>query len=314
MPLSGRTLLVPLAAVALTAAPAEPQQPPVFSVGLDIVNLVASVRDEQGNLVTDLGPDDFVVLEDGRPQRIQVFGRAHDTGKDEVLALDLGMLFDTSESMLEQLRLTKEAAVRFLDSIPRARDLFTVFFDQDIRISRYDSESQQGLFERIAQAEGGGQTALYDSITVYLSRVQGTQGRKVLVLFTDGEDTMSSISRGEVLDLVKSSSVTIYPIAFYSSFTPGSQRAVASRGFMNQLAELSGGEVYAPLSSRDLGHAYDKILDELGGQYVLGFSSDNPRRDGKFRKLKVEVRREGLKVRHRPGYFAPQEADRRRDP
>src|SRR6185295_16244477 len=146
--------LAALLTLGLAGAEAAERKPPVFAVGLDVVNLVVSVRDVQGNLVTDLEAEDFTVLENGRPQQLMVFGQAHDPGQDDVLSLDLGMLFDTSGSMLEQLRLTKEAAVRFLDSIPRARDLFTIFFDQDIRISRYDSENQQGLFGRIADATG----------------------------------------------------------------------------------------------------------------------------------------------------------------
>jgi Ca-activated chloride channel family protein len=290
-----------------TSALAGSTKTPVFQVGLEMVNVVVTARDEQGNLVTDLGQGDFEVFENGRPQKLQVFGRAHEPGQDDVLALDLGMLFDTSESMLDQLRLTKEAAVRFLDSVPRARDLFTIFFDQDIRISRYDSENQQGLFERIAKAEGGGQTALYDAITVYLSRVEGSSGRKVLVIFTDGEDSMSSTTQGEVMDLIRSSPVTIYPIAFLSSFTPGGQRALSSRNFLTQVAQISGGELFSPVSSKDLARIYDRILDELGGQYVLGYSSDDPRHDGKFRKLRVDLKRNGLKIRHRPGYLVPRD-------
>jgi Ca-activated chloride channel family protein len=309
MSLVSRALVGLLTLLAVPASAGE-RRPPVFRSELEVVNVVVTARDEQGNLVTDLAPEDFAIFENGRPQEVVVFGRAHDPGHDDVLALDLGMLFDTSESMLDELRLTKEAAVRFLDSVPRARELFTIFFDQDIRISRYDSENQQGLFDRIAAAEGAGQTALYDAITVYLSRVQGLSGRKALVMFTDGEDTTSEISQGEVLDLVRSSPVTIYPVAFLGAFTPGGERVRSSRAFLTQVAELSGGELFTPIASKDLGKVYDRILDELGGQYVLGFSSDDLRHDGKFRKLRVDLRRKGLKVRHRPGYFVPKEETR----
>jgi Ca-activated chloride channel family protein len=305
-----RALLVLLILGAVPGMAGE-RKPPVFSVGLEVVNVVVTARDDQGALVTDLEAEDFAVFENGRLQDVVVFGRAHDSGNDDVLALDLGMLFDTSESMLEQLKLTKQAAVRFLDSVPRARELFTIFFDQDIRISRYDSENQQGLFERIADAEGGGQTALYDAITVYLSRVQGSSGRKALVMFTDGEDSMSEMTEWEVLDLVRSSPVTIYPVAFLGSFPPGGYRVRSSRAFLTRVAASSGGELFVPTCSKDLTKAYDRILDELGGQYVLGFSSDDPRHDGKFRKLKVELRRKDLKLRHRPGYVVPRDAARR---
>ncbi len=102
--------------------------------------------------------------------------RTFDIGEREELALNLGMLFDTSESMRKDLRLSQESAIRFLEAIPRARDLLLVFFDRDIRLSRYSSENQQGIFERILETKGGGFTALHDAIAVYLSRVAGTPG------------------------------------------------------------------------------------------------------------------------------------------
>jgi Ca-activated chloride channel family protein len=283
--------------------------PPVFPADLDVVNVTVSVRDSANHLILDLDPDDFVVLEDGRPQTIQVFGRAVDPGQDETLALDLGLLMDTSQSMLQELKLSQEAATRFLQAVPRARELITIFFDQDIRLSRYDSENQQGLFDRIQQAKGGGNTALYDAIAVYLSRVEGGGGRKVLVVFTDGEDSISELSLGELLRLVRSSAVTIYPIAFDGDFPRSSHNAIRSRGFLNELAELTGGQVFRPAASRDLAGIYDKILHELSGQYVLGFVPDNAQRDGKYRKLKVQVKREGLRVRHRQGYTRADAAD-----
>jgi Ca-activated chloride channel family protein len=296
-----------LAAPPLAGGQAPPGQPPVFSVDTDIVNLTISVRDLKGRLVSDLSADEFALREDGRPQKVQFFARAFEPGQDQALALDLGLLLDTSESMIEELKLSQEAAARFLESIPRARDLLTIFFDQDIRLSRYDSEHQQGLVDRIFESKGAGMTALYDAIAVYLSRVQDSSGRKVLVVFTDGEDTTSALSIAELMALVRSSGVTIYPIAFTGSFAMGSNRALSARSFLQHLADLSGGEVFTPHNSKDLPQIYAKILDELQSQYVIGFTSDNAKHDGKYRKLKVEVRRPGLKVRYRPGYTAPKD-------
>jgi Ca-activated chloride channel family protein len=289
-------------------APKTPQaRAPVFPSGLDMVNLTLSVRDEEDRLVTDLEEPHFVVYEDGRPQRIQLFARAVEPQQQDALALDLGMLFDTSESMLKELRFAQEAASRFLESIPRARNLLTIFFDQDIRVSRYDSERQQGLMSRIFESSAGGHTALRDAITVYVSRASELAGRKVLVLFSDGEDTTSAITLQELLALVRSSNVTIYPVAFTGSFSLGSNRALAARSFLAHLAELSGGTVFFPRASKDLPVIYDKILDELKAQYVVGYVPDNARRDGKYRKVRVEVSVPGLKVRARPGYTAPRD-------
>lgn len=294
------------AAVALSlllaaAAPPTPQ-PPSFSSALDMVNVTVTVRDAHGKLVTDLQADDFIVKEDGRPQVVEVFARAHEPGQDEVLTLDLGMLLDTSTSMLEQLKLSQEAATRFLESVPRARELITIFFDHEIRVSKYDSENQQGLYERIHAAKGGGDTALYDAIAVYLSRVEGTTGRKVLVLFTDGEDSRSELMLPEVMQLLRSSRVTVYPICF-ASFAPGSTRAVKSRSVLQSFADMTGGATFNPSQSRELAAIYQKILDELGAQYVLGYVSDNQKPDGKLRRLVVDLpNRKDLKVRHRTSY------------
>ena len=290
---------------------------PVFRMDLDVTNVTLSVRDLAGRLVTNLGKDDFVVTEDGKRQEVVVFANALDGTtvdgglgapggpKRDLLALDLGLLLDTSESMLKELRLSKEAAVRFLDTIPRARELFTIFFDEEIRVSRYDSENQQGLFERIHELKGGGNTALYDAIATYISRVQGVPGRKTLVLFSDGEDSRSTLGIGEFMEVVRSSGVTIYPIAFSGGFPAGSSRALKSKVFLQQIADMTGGQVFTPHTSRELAAIFQKILDELAAQYVLGYVSSNPAQDGKFRKLKVELKRSGLKVRHRPGYYAP---------
>jgi Ca-activated chloride channel family protein len=303
--LSRPWIAVPLL-IALPWASGADQKTPVFPAGVDVVNITVTVRDAQGRLVTDLDAQDFLVREDGRPQLVQLFSRATEPGHEDALAMDLGMLLDTSESMQEQMRLTQESAVRFLESIPRARDLIMIFFDQDIRVSRYASENQQGLFERILEAKGAGTTALYDAISVYISRVQDSPGRKVLLVFTDGEDTTSAISLFDLIQLVRSSSVTIYPIAFLGSFGMGSKSYITSKACLNQLADVSGGQVFHPVTSKDLAGIYDRILDELKGQYVVGFVSDNPRRDGKFRRLRVEVSRnkETFRVRHRAGYYA----------
>ncbi len=301
-------LVVSLFGSGLPLSADDKPQPPVFKAGIDLVNITLTVRDNQGQLVSDLSADDFVVYEDGHPQRVELFARAAEEGEVDALSLDLGLLLDTSESMAQQMKLTRESALRFLDAIPRARDLLVIFFDQDIRISRYDSENQQGLVDRIIDMKGSGNTALYDAITVYLSRVEESQGRKVLVLFTDGEDSRSLTSLNELISLVRSSNVMVYAISFAgSSFSLGSNRYVSARSFLTYLAEMTGGDIFTPASPRDLPGVYQKILNALAGQYVIGFTSDNLKRDGKFRKLKIEAKDKsrGLKIQHRVGYVPP---------
>ena len=301
-----RTLLAAAFAIAVVALPAAPQDAPVFEVGLEVVNVTVTVRDEKGNLVSNLQAGDFSVKEDGREQELQVFAPASDPKEREELALNLGMLFDTSTSMRENLKLSQHSAIRFLDAIPRAKDLILIFFDDDIRISRYNSENQQGIFERILDTETTGYTALCDAAAVYVSRVMGTPGRKVLVIFSDGADNRSATSASDVIHLVRSTNVTIYPVAFALKQYIRAQDEVRARAFLGDLARSSGGKVFRPTAAGELAEIYSEILDELSSQYVLGYVSDNPKRDGEYRKLKVEVSREDLKVRHRPGYDAPE--------
>jgi Ca-activated chloride channel family protein len=288
------------------------QAPPVFRAGLDMVNVTVTVRDRHGTLVSDLAASDFVVREDGRKQKLQVFAPAAQPGDRSELALNLGMLFDTSESMRDDLRLSQESAIRFLDAIPRARDLVLIFFDRDIRISRYSSENQQGIFGRILETEGEGRTALNDAIAVYLSRVADTPGRKVLVLFSDGDDTTSTVPESEIRRMVRSSNVTIYPVAFAGERPPSSPEGMRARAFLYALAQSTGGQIFSPHASRELAAIYQSILDELSSQYVLGYVSDNLKRDGKYRRLSVEVKRPDVQVRCRPGYTAPLDDTRRR--
>jgi Ca-activated chloride channel family protein len=296
-----------LAVLALAAATASAQGTPVFRAGLDLVDVTVTVRDGKGGLVSDLTAQDFVVREDGRLQTLEIFAPAALPEEREELALNLGMLFDTSESMRKDLKLSQESAIRFLDAIPRAKDLLLIFFDRDIRISRYNSENQQGIFGRILEAKGEGFTALYDAIAVYLSRVVETPGRKVLVVFTDGDDTTSQVPPQEVQRLVRSASATIYPVAFPGAHKPNTADALRAHSFLHSIADLSGGRVFQPTASRELAGIYQSILDELGTQYVLGYVSDNSRPDGKFRRITVELKRPGLKVRHRTGYDAPKD-------
>lgn len=304
---------VPVVACLVLLAPAgvfgsPDENPPVFTNAVDLVKVTVTVRNEKGQLVTDLKPEEFVITEDGEPQVIELCANAGEESTDEsrvkALTLDLGLLMDTSTSMQPVLKLSQQAAIRFLEGVPRARDLLTLFFDRDIRISRYDSEHQQGLFERILASRGSESTALYDALTVYLSRAEDSKGRRVAVLFTDGEDTSSRVRFPELLDMVRASSVTIYVIGFHTG-APTNVRTMTSAAVLRKLAEVTGGDAFFPSNYRDLPEIYERILADLGAQYVLGFEPRNKAADGKFRKLKVTVKRPGVRIVHREGYYAP---------
>lgn len=304
-------LALPIGAVRTQDPPIRPRVPLTFGVEARTVNLTVTVRGVDGRLLKDLTTRDFKVYEDDKPQDIQYFARvfdpsrANDEGQEgapDPTAIDLGMLFDTSSSMAEVLRLSQNAATQFLESIPRARALTTVFFDSDIRLSRYNSEAQQGLFARLQKARGSGDTLLYDSIAVYLSRISDDPGRKIVVLFTDGEDSKSLISVSELKDIVRSSAVTIYPILFSGQYSnPGAKMRAGV--LMHDLAEMTGGEVFRPNTFKDLAPIYEGLLDELAAQYVIGYVPQGEPAPGE-RRLRVEVNQTGVRVRHRRGYQA----------
>jgi VWFA-related protein len=105
--------------------------------------------------------------------------------------------------------------------------------------------------------------------------------------------------------MIRSSDVTIYPVAFPGEHNRNSSEALRARSFLHSLAELSGGRVFQPTASRELAVIYQSILDELGTQYVLGYVSDKPAHDGRFRRITVELKRPALKARYRPGYESP---------
>ena len=310
-------LLAVATVLAFTAAaaqdpPVRPRVPLTFGAEARTVNLTVTVRGQDTKLVRDLVAKDFTVFEDDKPQEIQFFARVFDPsrarddgqeGAPDPTAIDLGMLFDTSSSMAEVLRLSQNAASQFLESIPRARDLTAVFFDSDIRLSRFNGESQQGLFDRLQKAKGGGDTLLYDAIAMYLSRISDDPGRKIVVIFTDGEDSRSRVTVSELKDLIRSSTVTIYPIVFKGQYTSANSGLQAA-SLMRDLAGMTGGEVFSPQTFKDLGPIYDGLLDELAAQYIIGYVPTTDEEPGEHR-LRVEVGRPGAKVRHRRGYRIP---------
>src|SRR5262249_51245592 len=126
--------------------------------------------------------------------------------------MHLGLTLDVSESMGEDMSFTKTAAVKFLNRLLEAVDVTIVDFDTEVRVTRYSQSDFARLIERIRQQKAGGWTALYDAIGVYLDGAASQSGRKIMVLYTDGGDTRSSISFGELIDLLKASDATVYVI------------------------------------------------------------------------------------------------------
>ena len=291
----------------LLLAPASVQgQQPLFTSRIDLVHLGVTVVDREGNLVTDLTRDDFEVLEDGRPQEVRYFslGLASDA---ETIPLHLGMLLDMSSSMERNDRFQKTAAIRFLNTLTYAADITLVDFDTEVRVGRYGQQDFGRLIERVRGRRPQGYTALYDALGVYLDGAFEQDGRKVLVLYTDGEDTRSRLSLRDARDLLRASDVTVYAIGFQRNLRSRARQRQRMR--LGRLTELTGGTAYFPQSLNALEGIYETIVEELDARYSLGFISTNTRRDGSWREVEVRLRPDRAdlrraRVRVRDGYYA----------
>jgi Ca-activated chloride channel family protein len=296
--------LVPSLALLLTLlAPISAQQP-TFRVETDLVNFGVTVTDKRGTFLTDLTADDFEIFEGGKRQTVKYFTR----GDEAVAAPDLhvGLLFDTSGSMGEDIRLARSAAIRFLNTLSDAKSITLVDFDTEVRVSKYGQQDFPRLVERIRGRKPDGFTAMYDALGLYLQDADVDDGRKILVLFSDGGDTRSTIGFADVMTLVRASDVTVYAVGFVEN-QPSNARG-QQRLRLTQIAQESGGEAFFPSSMKQVDAAYDKIVAQIRAQYSLGYVSTSTDVDGRWRKVEIKVRRPDLKdlrIQARKGYFAP---------
>ncbi len=293
--------VVSLAVGLAAASHAAQQSVPVFASETALVNVAVTVEDQHGKPIDGLTARDFVVTEDGRPQRLDVCARMGEGGGST--SLDVALLVDTSDSMLATLRRSQDVAVRFLMNLPNAQEIIVVFFDQTQRVERFDREHPEALFERVRTLPEGGNTAVRDAIAFSLRTLSHSNGRSALVLLTDGIDTVSATAPAALDKAVQSHAVTIYPVAYPASLDgdgPDPQRALKELG---RLAQVTGGRLFKLPNETALSRVLDEILADLRAQYVLGFSPDGTGAPGQVRKLSVKVRGRGkLVVRHRVAY------------
>jgi VWFA-related protein len=300
-----------LACAALVVVSGQDRQA-TFRSGVDMVNLGVSVVDRKGSFLTNLEEKDFEVYEDGQKQALRFFvpcdaGTGQGDRAVPAAELHLGALFDISGSMEADIHLSRTAAIRFLDALQEARDYTLVEFDTQVRVARYSQSEFSRLIERIRSRKAESRmTALWDATGVYLDGAADQEGRKILVLYTDGGDNGSSIAFGDLLDLLKASDVTVHAIGFLENQSARDRIDQQSR--LRRIAETTGGQAFFPVSVKDLDGIYAKIAAEIDAQYSMGYVSTSAKTDGAWRKVEIRVVRpdlKGAKVRARQGYFAP---------
>jgi len=277
-------------------------QTPTFRTGIDLATFGVTVVDRKGEYLTNLTLDDFEVLEDGQKQAIKYFARGTDIENGP--EMHVGLLFDTSGSMTEDIKLSRSAAVKFLNTLSDAKDMTLVDFDTEVRVAKYGQKDFPRMVERIRGRTPDGETALYDAMGVYLDGASEDEGRKILVLYTDGGDTHSTISFGDLMTLIRASDVTVYSVGFLEH----SRGRIEERAHLMQIAEATGGQAFFPSTMKDIDASYDKVVAQIRAQYSLGYTSTNTKQDGAWRKVEIRVTRpdlKGSKILARRGYFAP---------
>ena len=297
-----------------TASPQKPNQTPTMKVSIGLVHLVATVADRRHRFVTDLAQNDFRVLEDGRPQKIQFFGRETD------LPLRIAVLLDTSNSIRPRFRFEQDAAIDFLSNvIRRGKDLaFLMTFDNEPQIIQDYTERLPELTEAIQRQRAGGGTALRDAIYEAADKLSNPplpagpnpQVRRVIVVISDGDDNLSDHAFSETIEMAERAEVAIYAISTSSDWlapdadvskklekTPGDK-------VLEQFAGQTGGRVFFPYKLDDLAESFQDIGNELRSQYFIAYAPENPVANGAYRTIRLEVNRKGLIVRTRKGYYA----------
>jgi Ca-activated chloride channel family protein len=303
-PVFGRAWVVGLAGAVVTVAGLAAQTQ-TFRSGVELVNVGVMVLDRKGNFVRDLAPDNFELYEEGRKQDVSFFSRG-DADAD-AQQLRLGLLFDTSGSMGDDIELARTAAVKFIKGLHEALDVTLVDFDTEVRVARYGQNDFPRLVERIRARKPDGWTALYDALGIYLDGADDEDGRKVLVLYTDGGDTRSAMGFADALEMLRASDVTVYTIGFLAHQSQSSRFDQQMQ--LQQISEVTGGQAFFPMSTHQLEDIYDKVATQIRAQYSLGFTSSNTAQDGTWRRLEVRLAgaaaQLGLMVRARKGYYAP---------
>jgi Ca-activated chloride channel family protein len=289
--------ILTIATVSVTAA----QQ--TFRTAVDLVHFAVVVTDKQGSPISGLTADDFEIKEAGKPQTIKFLAEG-----DPAVAppLHLAFLLDTSGSMEEDLKDVRTSAIKFLNAMDQAEDITLVDFDTEVRMMRSSGSDYARLIERIRQRKADGMTALYDALGVYLSGTAEQTGQKVLIMYTDGGDTRSTLTISEVNDLLRASDVTVYVVGYLEHQMSSSR--MNQRMELTRFASMTGGLALFPTSIKEVDKMYEKIEREIASRYSLGYTSSDDRFDGAWRSVDIRLKRpdlKGAKLRTRDGYFAP---------
>jgi Ca-activated chloride channel family protein len=282
--------------VALTlAAPVAAQK---IKVTTESVPVYTTVTDTEKRLVSDLVLDDFEVLDNGKLQTINVF-------ENKPTPITATVMIDTSGSMTASLDLVKSGAEQFLlRLLPEDKAQVGEFSDKiKFHPGSFIDDRDRLVYLLKNELDFGYPTRLYDAVDESLALLEPMDGRRVVLVFTDGDDTSSKVGLGKVMDRARAKDVMVYAIGLENENFNGQQRVRSSpdRG-LKKLAEDTGGGFFLLKRTADLGDTFTRVAQELHSQYVLGFSPEAL--DGKVHKLEVRVKKSGMTARARKSYVA----------
>jgi VWFA-related protein len=306
---SAIVLLLPLAAM-LSVSPrvdAQESAAPSFSSDVQVVNVLATVRDKKSQFVRDLGKDDFSIAEDNRPQTIRYFAT------ESNLPLTIGLMVDTSLSQTHVLDAERGASFRFIDQVLReSKDkVFVMQFDMNVKTIQILTSSRSDLQESLRmvntptknelRSQYGGGTLLYDAISDASKEVMKKQeGRKALIVLSDGGENGSNATLAEAVQESQRTNTLIYTILF----TDGGFGSEFGKRVMQRLAKETGGSYFEVSKKLTIDQVFAQIEEDLRSQYSIGYVSDHPAEISEFRRIQLTVKRPGMTVNSRDRYWA----------
>jgi Ca-activated chloride channel family protein len=294
-----RTPCVVLFAATCAATLAAAQQP-TFRSAVRTVPVYATAFDSTGRLVPDMDRGDFEVLDDGKPVVITSF-------TNEPQPFSAVVMLDTSASMTEHLKLLNQAAEQFLIRLLPVDRAQVGAFNDKLQLSGAFSNDRDDLIAALDELQFGNATRLWDGLAFSLDAFAGVDGRKVVLLFTDGDDTASNVRAGTVQARARDEEVMVYGIGLSVDFFNGVRR-VRSRPdrSLRRIAEETGGGYFELQKTDMLASTFTRVSQELRSQYLMAFAPETL--DGKVHKLEVRATRPGITVRARKSYSATADA------
>jgi VWFA-related protein len=274
-----------------------------YRIDVNLVNVLCSVFDKRTkSFITALSQNDFSIYEDGRRQVITNFTRETD------LPLTLAVLIDTSTSVAQKLQFEQDAATSFFHNVLKENDrAMLVEFNSSVRLLQDFTNDPNKLANQVRKLRVSGDSSLFDAIDVVCDQKMIREaGRKAIIILADGDDNGSSVDYRRAVEMALRAESTIFSVSInHGGFFGTSDDTKRGDKILKNLAQETGGKVFFPFKVEELEDAFHQINRELRSQYSIGYISNNPRRDGSFRKLDIRVREKNMELNHRNGYYAP---------